>query len=65
MVGKTGRYFVWDGRAEGYGRGEGVAALLLKPLADALADGDRVYAVVSGSALNQDGRTATITSLEA
>ncbi|KAJ4177871.1 hypothetical protein NW767_015009 [Fusarium falciforme] len=49
-------------RAEGFGRGEGVAALLLKPLKDALRDGDPIRAVIRETALNQDGRTPTITS---
>ena len=35
--------------------------VVLKPLAGALADGDRVYAVIRGTAVNQDGRTAGMT----
>nr|ASA76644.1 polyketide synthase [Pyxidicoccus sp. MCy9557] len=42
---------------DGYVPGEGIGAVLLKPLRSALADGDRVYAVVKGSALNHGGRT--------
>ncbi|WP_185723326.1 condensation domain-containing protein [Burkholderia cenocepacia] len=44
--------------AGGTGIGEGVAALVLKPLGAALRDGDSVYAVIAGSACNHDGRTA-------
>ncbi|KAH0433744.1 hypothetical protein CcaCcLH18_05731 [Colletotrichum camelliae] len=62
LVGKTGKCYAWDSRAEGYGRGEGVAALLLKPLSAALADGDHIHSIIRDIGLNQDGRTATITS---
>lgn len=61
-LGSNGRCYAWDSRAEGYGRGEGVATLLLKPLPAALRDGDRVHAVIRESALNQDGRTHTMWS---
>lgn len=47
--------------ADGYVRSEGVGAVLLKPLAQALQDGDPVLAVIRGSACNQDGHTTTIT----
>ncbi len=43
----------FDAAANGYGRGEGVAMLLLKPLKDALRDNDTIRAVIRGSALNQ------------
>jgi len=49
------RSFGADG--DGYVPGEGVGALLLKPLAQALADGDHVHAVIRGSALNHGGKT--------
>ncbi len=51
----------FDSRANGYGRGEGAGVVMLKSLEDARADGDRVYAVVRGVGVNQDGRTAGIT----
>ncbi len=49
---------VFDERAAGFVRGEGAGAVLLKPLATALADGDRVYCVIRGSAVNNDGDTS-------
>lgn len=56
-----GRCYSFDSRANGFGRGEGVAAIVLKPLNDALRDGDPIQAVIRGSAVNSDGRTAGIT----
>ncbi|MEE4592906.1 SDR family NAD(P)-dependent oxidoreductase [Streptomyces sp. DSM 41524] len=47
--------YAFDARANGFVRGEGGGAVVLKPLADALADGDPVYCVIRGSALNNDG----------
>ncbi|MCS3780477.1 type I polyketide synthase [Tsukamurella ocularis] len=55
----TSRAF--DAAANGYVRGEGAALVVLKPLAQARADGDRVYATVLGTAVSQDGRTNGIT----
>jgi acyl transferase domain-containing protein len=51
----------FDARANGFGRGEGVVALVVKPLARALADGDMIRAVLRATASNQDGRTPTWT----
>ena len=50
-----GHIRTFDARAQGMVLGNGVAILLLKRLADALADGDHIYAVIKGSAINNDG----------
>ncbi len=50
-----GRCHTFDGRADGYVRGEGGGLVVLKPLSAALADGDRVHAVLLGGAVNNDG----------
>ncbi|GFN33269.1 type I polyketide synthase [Paenibacillus xylaniclasticus] len=51
-----------DQRADGYVRGEGCGVLLLKPLSKALTDKDDIYAVIAGSAMNQDGRSNGLTA---
>ncbi|KAL4920610.1 hypothetical protein BDW62DRAFT_215871 [Aspergillus aurantiobrunneus] len=56
-----GRSYSFDSRACGYGRGEGAACLVLKPLADALRDGDNIRSIVRSCVANQDGRTPGIT----
>lgn len=56
-----GRCYSFDSRASGYARGEGIVALLLKPLSAALRDGDTVRSVIRGSAVVSDGRTPGIT----
>ncbi|MFD8214464.1 SDR family NAD(P)-dependent oxidoreductase [Streptomyces sp. NPDC059697] len=58
----SGRCHAFDERADGIVLGEGVGALLLKRVEDAIRDGDRVYAVIEGSAVNNDGRTMGITT---
>ena len=55
-----GRCKTFDAAADGFGRGEGCGVLVLKRLADAVADGDRVLAIVRGSAVNQDGRSTVL-----
>jgi|GEM_PF-3128950 len=52
----------FDERADGTSWGEGAAAIVLKPLARALADGDAVYAVIKGSAVNHDGTSIGLTA---
>jgi polyketide synthase 5 len=60
MLSPTGRCHAFDIAADGFVAGEGCVVLLLKRLPDALADGDRILAVVRGTAANQDGHTVNI-----
>lgn len=62
MISADGRCKTFDAAADGYGRGEGGATLILKRLEDAVADGNRVLAVVRGSAVRHDGRSSSITA---
>ncbi|MFI7546102.1 SDR family NAD(P)-dependent oxidoreductase [Actinoplanes sp. NPDC049599] len=52
----------FDARANGFVRGEGCGAVVLKRLDHALRDGDRVHAVLHGTAVNQDGRSGGFTA---
>ncbi|MFF2619862.1 SDR family NAD(P)-dependent oxidoreductase [Kitasatospora sp. NPDC058046] len=58
MLSPTGQCHPFSAKADGYVRSEGAGVLLLKPLATALADGDRVHAVIAATHVNSDGRTA-------
>ncbi len=57
-----GRCRTFDASANGYVRGEGCGAVVLKRLSDAQRDGDRIWALVRGSAVNQDGRSNGLTA---
>lgn len=61
FLSRDGRSKSFDARADGYGRGEGAGVVVVKRLGAALADGDRIHAVIRGSGVNQDGRTDGIT----
>ena len=60
MLSPTGRCHTFDVDADGFVSGEGCVVLLLKRLPDAERDGDRILAVVRGTAANQDGSTVNI-----
>jgi acyl transferase domain-containing protein/acyl carrier protein len=57
VMAPDGRCKTFDSRANGYVRSEGAGLVVLKPLAQAIADADPIYAVIRGSAINQDGRS--------
>ena len=61
MLCEDGRCKTFDVRADGYVRGEGVGAILLKPLSRAQRDGDRIYAVILGTGENHGGRVQSLT----
>ena len=61
MLSPDGRCATFDAGANGYVRGEGCGILALKRLSEAQADGDRIWAVIRGSALNQDGASPGLT----
>lgn len=58
MMAPDGRCKFGDAQGDGYVRSEGAGLVVLKRLSRALADGDRVYAVIRGSAVNNDGRSS-------
>ncbi len=62
MMARDGRCKTFDAGADGYVRGEGAAFVVLRRLRDAVADGDRILAVVRGAAVNQDGRSNGLTA---
>jgi len=61
MLAPDGRCKTFDARADGYVRGEGCGVIVIKRLEDAIRDGDRIRAVIRGSAINQDGASGGLT----
>ncbi|NDJ60633.1 MAG: type I polyketide synthase [Chloroflexi bacterium] len=61
FVSPENRSKTFDASADGYVRGEGAGLVVLKPLAQAQADGDPIHAVITATGVNQDGRTEGIT----
>ena len=61
VLAPDGRSKTFDGSANGYGRGEGCGIVVLKRLSDAEADGDPIWAVIRGSAVNHDGPSSGLT----
>ena len=57
-----GRCKTFDASANGFGQGEGCGMVALKRLADARRDGDRILALIRGSAVNHDGHSRTVTT---
>ncbi|MHA6848274.1 type I polyketide synthase [Ralstonia syzygii] len=57
LLAPDGKCKTLSAQADGIGRGEGAGVVVLKSLGDALADGDRIHAVIRGGAVNHDGRS--------
>ncbi|MBV9496787.1 MAG: polyketide synthase dehydratase domain-containing protein, partial [Acidobacteria bacterium] len=62
MLSPTGTCRTFDANADGFVRGEGGAMLLVKPLRTALSDGDAIYGLVTGTAVNHGGQAASLTA---
>ncbi|MCK8524321.1 type I polyketide synthase [Aquimarina sp. D1M17] len=61
FLSKHSRCKAFDSDAGGYVRGEGGGVVILKPYEDAIKDGDKIYALINGTGVNQDGHTSGIT----
>ncbi|KAK2008695.1 ketoacyl-synt-domain-containing protein [Colletotrichum eremochloae] len=61
FLASDGRCKTFDSAADGYGRGEGCTALVLKRASDAIRDGDSIRAIIRATSLNHDGKTKSIT----
>ncbi|KAF5580873.1 polyketide synthase [Fusarium subglutinans] len=61
MLSPNGRSYMWDKDADGYTRGEGTSAVILKTLSQAIADSDHIECIIRETGVNQDGQTPGIT----
>ena len=62
MLADDGKCKTFDSRANGYVRGEGSGAILIKPLDKAISDGDHIYAVIKSTAENHGGKATMLTA---
>lgn len=62
IIASDGRAKTFDDECDGVGQGEAVATIVLKPLKKAIESNDNIYAVIKGSAINQDGKSIGITA---
>ena len=62
MLAPDGKCKTFDADADGYVRSEGCGIVVLKKLSEAVKDGDRIYSVIKGSAINQDGKSNGLTA---
>lgn len=60
MFSEDGHCKTFDGSADGFVRSEGYGAVLLKPYAQAVKDGDAIYGILKGSAINHDGQSSSL-----
>ncbi|KAI0449065.1 putative polyketide synthase [Xylaria acuta] len=61
MLSPVGQSKMWDRDADGYARGDGVGAIIMKTLSQAIVDGDSIDCIIRETGLNQDGATTGIT----